>query len=233
MRFYGLAFFGVLVMFQSAKAQDENAAVPVEKAFYHLPVYHNDYVIMIDAYIPPGGKSNWHTHSLDEFSVVIQGASQTAERPGMPPVLISSSKVGAVSFKHYSTAPVTHRGGVLADSPASLHNILMVLLKPGPAGFAAGMREGAAGYSLVIENERLRAWRLVLEPGEASGEISQKSPGVRIVVSGGEVIEAISGSGDRKEALRSGEFFWQDAAVTRTIRNDGKTRIELVEVELK
>jgi mannose-6-phosphate isomerase-like protein (cupin superfamily) len=233
MRFYGLVVFGVLVMFQSTKAQDENAAVPVEKAFYHLPVYHNDYVIMIDAYIPPGRKSNWHTHSLDEFSVAIQSANQTAERPGVPLVSISPSKVGTVSFKDYSTAPITHRGGVLADSPTSLHNILMVLLKPGPAGFAAGMRDGAAGYSLVIENKRLRAWRLVLEPGEASGEISQTSPGVRIVVSGGEIIEAVSGSGDRKEALRSGEFFWQDAGVTRIIRNDGKTRIELVEVELK
>jgi len=146
MRLYGLIIFGVLAMFQPAKAQDENAAVPVEKAFYHLPVYHNDYVMMIDAYIPPGGKSNRHTHSLDELSVAIQAAAQTAERPGIPPVLISPGKVGVVSFKDYSTAPVTHRGGVLADSTTPLHNILMVLLKPRPAGFAAGMREGAAGY---------------------------------------------------------------------------------------
>src|SRR5882757_824605 len=158
MRLYGLIIFGVLAMFQSAKAQGENAAVPVEKAFYHMPVYHNDYVMMIDAYIPPDRKSNWHTHSLDELSVAIQAAAQTAERPGIPPVLISPGKVGVVSFKDYSTAPVTHRGGVLADSTTPLHNILMVLLKPGPAGFAAGMREGAAGYSLVIENERVRAW---------------------------------------------------------------------------
>jgi mannose-6-phosphate isomerase-like protein (cupin superfamily) len=34
-------------------------------------------------------------------------------------------------------------------------------------------------------------------------------------------------------ALRSGEFFWQDAGVTRTVRNSGSTRLELVEVELK
>jgi hypothetical protein len=34
-------------------------------------------------------------------------------------------------------------------------------------------------------------------------------------------------------ALRSGEFFWQEAGLTRALRNSGSTRIELVEAELK
>ena len=32
---------------------------------------------------------------------------------------------------------------------------------------------------------------------------------------------------------RTGEFFWQDAGITRTVRNTGKTRLDLVEFELK
>ena len=32
---------------------------------------------------------------------------------------------------------------------------------------------------------------------------------------------------------RSGDFLWQDAGTTRTIRNTGTTRIEFVEFELK
>jgi hypothetical protein len=34
-------------------------------------------------------------------------------------------------------------------------------------------------------------------------------------------------------APRSGDFYWQDAGTTRTVRNVGTTRIELVEIELK
>jgi hypothetical protein len=33
--------------------------------------------------------------------------------------------------------------------------------------------------------------------------------------------------------LKPGEFAWQDAGVTRGIRNRGSSRIELVEFELK
>jgi hypothetical protein len=33
--------------------------------------------------------------------------------------------------------------------------------------------------------------------------------------------------------MRPGEFYWQDAGVTRAVRNTGTTRLELVEFELK
>jgi hypothetical protein len=34
-------------------------------------------------------------------------------------------------------------------------------------------------------------------------------------------------------ALRLGDFYWQEPGVTRTVRNIGTTRIQLVEIELK
>jgi hypothetical protein len=34
-------------------------------------------------------------------------------------------------------------------------------------------------------------------------------------------------------APRHAEFYWQEAGTTRTVRNVGATRIELVELELK
>jgi hypothetical protein len=34
-------------------------------------------------------------------------------------------------------------------------------------------------------------------------------------------------------APRSGELFWQDAGATRTVRNVGMTRLDLVELEIK
>jgi hypothetical protein len=34
-------------------------------------------------------------------------------------------------------------------------------------------------------------------------------------------------------SLRLGEFYWQDAGTTRAVRNNGATRVEFVEFELK
>ena len=68
----------------------------------------------------------------------------------------------------------------------------------------------------------------MLEPGQAAAAITQTAPGRRVIIEGGEIAE-----GDRGMALRLGDFYWQDAGATRTVRNIGTTRIELVEIELK
>jgi hypothetical protein len=56
---------------------------------------------------------------------------------------------------------------------------------------------------------------------------------MRVVIEGGELVEFVPDGYERAMAPRSGEFFWQDAASTRAVRNVGTTRIELVELELK
>ena len=84
-----------------------------------------------------------------------------------------------------------------------------------------------------MDNERVRGWRLVLEPGQSVAAIAQQAPGIRVVVSGGELVERVPGQPDRGMSLRLGEFYWQDPGVTREVRNSGATRVELVEFELK
>jgi mannose-6-phosphate isomerase-like protein (cupin superfamily) len=84
-----------------------------------------------------------------------------------------------------------------------------------------------------MDNERVRGWRLVLDPGQTSGSYTQSAPGVRIVLDGSEIAEVVPGQGDRGMNLRMGEFYWQDPGVTRAVRNTGTTRLELFEFELK
>ena len=73
----------------------------------------------------------------------------------------------------------------------------------------------------------------MLEPGQSAPAITQSAPGVRVIIEGGEIVESVPGKPERAKAPRSGEFFWQDAGVTRAVRNVGSTRIEIVELELK
>jgi hypothetical protein len=84
-----------------------------------------------------------------------------------------------------------------------------------------------------MDNERVRGWRLVLEPGETAGSFTQTAPGVRIVLDGSEIAELVPGQADRGMNLRMGEFYWQDPGMIRAVRNAGTTRLELFEFELK
>ena len=125
---------------------------------------------------------------------------------------------------------MTHR--VNNVGPTAFHNIVVTLLDAQPGRFSPGLREGV-GYTQFIDNERVRAWRLVLEPGQAAAAITQKAPGLRVIIDGGEIAESVPGAPDRGMALRLGDFYWQEPGGTRTVRNIGTTRVELVEFELK
>jgi hypothetical protein len=59
-----------------------------------------------------------------------------------------------------------------------------------------------------MDNERARGWRLVLESGRSVPAITQAGPGIRIVVSGGELVESVTGQPDRAMRPKIGEFFW-------------------------
>ncbi len=220
-----------LVLALPASAETNGPPVPVEKASYHLPVFRNDQVMLLDVFIPPGRTFNYHTHSLDQISVLIEAADQTGQVYGGEPTPARRGVRGTVNFAFDSKKPVSHMGTNVGTTP--FHNVVVALLKSQPSGFNTGSRAEVPAYAQIIDNERVRAWRLILQPGESVAAITQSAPGMRIVVDGGEILETVPGELDRARALRTGQYFWQDPGVTRAIRNTGTTPVHIVEFELK
>jgi hypothetical protein len=204
--------------------------VPVEKAAYHWPVFRNDYVMLLRVLTPAGRGSNYHTHALDQISVVVQAAANAGQVPGKPRGKPRPGKSGSVNFTAYSKKPFTHRSTNMAKNP--FHNIVIALLKPKPGNFAPQARE-VFGYTQIFDNERARGWRLQLEPGQTAGAIHQTAPGLRVVLEGDEIAEIVPGEPDRGMAIRHADFYWQEPGARRAVRNVGTTRVHLVEFELK
>ena len=227
--FAALFIVGAIAFVEPATAQDEGP-VPVEKAAYHWPVFRNDQIMALRVYFPPGRGSNYHTHALDQISVLVEAAQNEGQEYGKAPALGQPGKRGNVSFTAYSKKSFTHKSTNVAATP--FHNIVIALLQPQPSGLAPAPRE-VAGYTQLFDNERARAWRLVLEPGQSVEAITQKAPGMRVVIDGGEIAEIVPGEPDRGQWLRLGDFYWQEPGATRGIRNIGTTRVEVVEFELK
>jgi hypothetical protein len=224
----GACVAGALGLAPLATAQSEGPAVPVEKASYHWPVFSNEHVMVLRVIFPPGRGSNFHTHSLDQISVLVEPGANEHQELGKAPTPPRPGTRGNVSFTEYSKKSFTHKSSNTATTP--FHNVVIALLQPQPGNFAPAARDG---YTEVFNNARARAWRLTLEPGQSAPAISQKAPGIRVVIDGGEITELVPGEPDRAQALRLGDFYWQDAGVTRTVRNTGSTKIEIAEFELK
>lgn len=212
-------------------AATPQTVLPVEQAPYHVPAFSNEHVRVLNVFIPAAQTSGFHRHSIDTLGVLIGEGPRTTQVLGAAVTSPPTRPAGAVTFSSYSREPIVHAVSVTGDTP--FHNVVVELLNSDPGGFTPSSRDGIAGYTQVLDNERVRAWRLVLAPGEEAPAITQTAPGVRIAVAGGELIERVPGRPDRGMAPHAGEFFWQDAGITRAVRNIGTTRLELVEIELK
>jgi hypothetical protein len=217
---------------QPAIAEDEGPAVPIEKAPFHLPVFKNEYVTVLKIDVPPHRNTGFHIHTTDSVSVNIEEADMANQLPGEKQTPPQHSKRGQPNFTAYSKqGPRTHKASNMGETP--FHNVSFLLNYPQPGRFSASSRSGISGYTQIMDNERVRGWRLVLDPGQTAAPFTQTAPGLRIVLDGGEIAEVVPGQADRGMNLRLGEFYWQDPGVTRAVRNTGKTRVEVFEFELK
>src|SRR5258708_35949471 len=65
-----------------AIAQFEDKPVQMEKAPFHIPVFQNDYLILLNVNIPPGRNTGYHIHYADSVSVNLMPGSQTNQNYG-------------------------------------------------------------------------------------------------------------------------------------------------------
>lgn len=213
----------------AAQEPDGSQIVAVEKTSFHIPVFSNEYATLLNVMIPSGHTSGYHKHSVDTAAVVVEDANARVQVLGAVAV---ERKVpaGTLSYSEYSKKPLTHVVTNVDTKP--VHIILVELAYPNAGRFSPSSRAEVSDYKAELD-DRVRGWRLVLNPGQSVPAITQQAPGVRIVVNGGILVESAPDQPDREINLQRGDFFWQDANTTRAVRNAGNSRIELVELELK
>src|SRR5262252_10367336 len=219
-----------------AFAQLQDKPVSMDKAPFHIPVFSNDYLILLNVNIPPGRNTGYHTHYADSVSVNLMPASQTNQNYGSNEVSAPGTggegAPGRATFTNVTKdGPRTHKASNIGPTP--FHNISFIFKKAGLDGNTVSDRTGASGFTQIMDNARVRAWRAILEPGQSTGQITQSAPGLRVYVHGGVLAEVIPGNADRGMAPYDGDFFWLDASETRSIKHPVTTRFALIEFELK
>jgi len=212
-------------------AQSEDKGVPIFQAPFHVPAMKNEYGTVLIINVPPGRNTGYHIHDADSFSVNIEAADMTNQNLGSSTVTPPNrAQVGRILFTpYYKEGERTHRASNVGNS--HFHNVSFLFSSRQPHGFTPSTR--GQGYEQIADNERFRAWRLALQPGQSAASIKQGAPGMRVIVSGGELTETVPGQLDRGMKPRDGQFFWQEAGTTRTVKNTGTTPLNIVEVELK
>src|SRR5215469_13191343 len=138
-----------------AFAQLQDKPVPMDKAPFHIPVFSNDYIVLLNVNIPPGRNTGYHTHYADSVSVNLMPASQTNQNYGSnevsEPGAAGEGEPGRATFTDITkNGPRTHKATNVGPTP--FHNISFIFKKPGPAGNAVSDRAHVNGYTQIMDN---------------------------------------------------------------------------------
>jgi quercetin dioxygenase-like cupin family protein len=190
----------------------------------HHPKFENEFVRIWDVTVPAGDATLWHAHRNDNVVVSFGDVNLRIETLGRDPVE-SLWKFGEVRF---AKATYVHRAMNIGKT--SFHNLTIELLKS-PAGSNLSKEPGREP---VLENERVRVFRVTLEPGQSAPMHTHEVPGLAIALSAGELEVTTRGKDKPDRVTRPlGDSTWRAGAVTHSLKNVGKTRFEGVDIEFK
>ena len=222
---------GLALIAGAASAAPAPAATypSVEEASLHQLLFTNNDVAVLKNVYPPHSDSGYHLHLRELFYIVIDPARFGSQKLGLelktPPMI----PAGGFGYNVMTAEPFIHR--VVNDDNATCFIIAIELRRAEPNGDALSVRP--AEYVQIFDNARMRAWRLIIAPGQSVAAMTQAATGVRVVVRGGSLVTTRPGVAEQILALQKGDAAMQLAGERRALRNVGTTPIELVEMELK
>ena len=194
----------------------------------HHPKLENEFVRIWDVTVPVGDATLWHTHRNDNVVVTVVGAKLHLETVGRDPV-DTEWKFGEVRF---SKATYVHRA--MNVGPTAFRNLTIELLKPTSFLKDAASLPPETGREPILENDRVRVYRVTLAPGEATPKHTHPLPGLSIALADAEIEITTEGqSTPDRLTVKSADVRWRAGAVTHSVKNIGKTPFEAVDVELK
>lgn len=221
-------FFAFVLTPIGTLSQSNSPQSPVEISGEprHHPKFENESVRVLDVTVPIGDATLWHVHRNDNVVVTLSGAMLRLEKVGAPMTVVQWN-TGDVNF---GKATYTHRAINVGETP--FRNLTIELLKP-PSASPENLKPQLE-RAPVFENERVRVYRLTLDPGQSTSMHTHLLPGLAVAITAGEIEVATKG-GDKPQQLKlpAGDVRFRAGGVTHSIKNVGKTRFEAVDIELK
>ncbi len=200
--------------------------VPVTAEPRHHLVLENEHARVFDVVVPAGDATLFHRHPQDYVFVAIGDATLKSQVLGGPEtdLLLKNGEV------RFSKGPLVHR--VINVGTKPFHNVTVQILSVGRAG-AAGDQPQTPGSAVVLENDRVRIERIVLEPGQSIAAYTRTLPGLHVAVSAGTIVTAPPDQPPRTVALQAGDSAWQAPGPRPSIKNVGASPFEAIDISFK
>lgn len=209
-------------------AQEE--IVPANREPRHRVKLENDVVRIVDVEIPPGDRTLVHEHALNYAFLMVSASRLRNEVQGKPAVDIDIP-AGLVGYYRATQGVYVHRFTNIGHRAFRAIGIELLSVSASPE--VTTPLDRSTGYVTVLDNERVRAYRLVLEPGQSTGLVRLAPRTVR-VAGGAAVLKERNADGTERDLhLAPAQFEWRKNAAAVALTNAGSAPAELYEFELK
>ncbi len=223
-----LALLLLIPIIAISQSNSPQSPVEIKGEPRHHPKFENEFVKIWDVTVPGGDATLWHAHRNDNVVVTLAPAKLHLETLGRDPV-DAEWKYGEVRF---SKATYIHRA--INAGTTAFHNLTIELLKPPAANSNSSPLPNGAGREPILENERVRVFRLSLEPGQSAPTHTHPLPGLAIAITRGELEVTTSGNAkpERTKIVET-DVRWRPGSATHSIKNVGKTHFDGIDIEFK
>ncbi|MGZ5437105.1 MAG: hypothetical protein ACXWID_17140 [Pyrinomonadaceae bacterium] len=211
-------------------APAQQSPVPIENEPRHPLKFENQYVRVFNVFIPVGKTTLFHIHKHDAVGIRLTD-SRIKDEPQEGAPAETSFKRGEVSFA-YRPSPLIHRVSNIGST--DFRNIFVEILPQAPgASTTAVPLENVAGYTVAVENNRVRVLRLVLAPGQSTGMRAHVLPTLSVAVTKGKIVIETSDKKPRTKKFKPGETEWREVGAKYSLKNIGSAPFEIIDIELK
>jgi quercetin dioxygenase-like cupin family protein len=221
----GLVSLFVLPAMFVAQQTSLPTSVPVEDEPLHKVLFKNDSVMVLKLTLPPGQRTQFHTHTHDRVAIDLSTTEITQQKINEPEGPKTETKPGNFSALTLTDASYTHRVHNVGKAPYEVLDIELLQRPETPST--------ALAATVAAENPSARIYNWVLPPGVTSPMHAHARP--YVIVSITEINLSMT-SPDGQSATHGvgpGDFRFVDAKVTHNLGNVGMTPGQIIEVELK
>ena len=203
--------------------------VEIEAEPMHSVRLVNSVVRVYDALIPPASQTLFHTHRYSGVGIDITATRLYIEKVGARPNY-ETTKAGDI-FPVNAATPYAHRVATVGD--VAYRAIVAELIQPPRPSSVASTVADTSPYKLELENERVRVFRLVLQPGQSVPLHTLAASSLTVAVSGGQISVASRSAPARFASLAPGALEWNANAVVVGFKNIGTSTYDSVYFEWK
>jgi quercetin dioxygenase-like cupin family protein len=204
------------------------SAVPIEQEPAHRLVLQNEHVRVFEVSLPAGDATLWHEHLHDGVSVRLTNAT-VEDQPKNGKAETFHMRRGEVAYGATPTAR-THRVRNVGET--AFRNVYIELLTAHEASTDPAVA-ATPDPRVVFENDRVRALRRILAPGESTDMHVHALKGVGVPVTAGRLEISYPDGAIRSVEMIVGAAQWIQPGTTHRLKNVGDADIEIVDFELK